>query len=179
MRRMTVPRLYLEKSLPVRACTKARILPNAASSPGSSTPGAFGERRARHGVVGGLGRILHEHEPTGFLDCLHADRTVAPASREHDGKAIAVLLGERSEKQVDGCATPPRLIEGRRRDRALGDAEPAIGWDHVDVIRFERHRVRHLLDGHAGAGGEDCRQHAPVLGREVHDDDEGDACVLG
>ena len=93
--------------------------------------------------------------PPRLLDRPHANRAVAAAAREHDGEAVAVLLGERPEEQVDRCPAPARLVERDGRHRAVGDLQATVGRDDVDPVRLERHRIRHLLDRHRRARGED------------------------
>lgn len=132
----------------------------------------------RHRSVLGFARVLNQDNAAGLLDRLEANRSVRPRAGQHDGEAVAALLGERAEEQVDGCALPARLLEGAGRDVVVADLEATVGWGDVDMVGLERHRFTDLHHRHRGARRQDIRQLAAVLRREVHDDDEGNARLL-
>src|SRR5262249_32652503 len=72
------------------------------------------DRAARHRGVFGLVRILHQDDAAGFLDGPHADGTIGAGAGQNDREAVAVLFGQRSEKQVDRRALSARFVELRR-----------------------------------------------------------------
>ena len=60
----------------------------------------------------------------------------------------------------------------------VGDLQLSIGRNDVDVVGYQRRGFIDLNHRHAGAGGEDVREFAVVLGGQMDDDDEGDAGIV-
>ncbi|MGF6745395.1 hypothetical protein OKW36_001031 [Paraburkholderia sp. MM5482-R1] len=106
---------------------------------------------ARHAVVFGLGRVLHERDAAHFLDARQADRAVRARSRHHDAyRAFAVRLGERAEKQIDARAASFLGQLPRDAQVAVDHDHLERGRDQIDVVRFDRRGACDLLHGHAG-----------------------------
>jgi hypothetical protein len=90
-----------------------------------------------------------------------------------------VLLGERAEEQVDRRPPAAGLIEFHRRDLVVGDLQPAIGRNDVDVIGLQTLGRADLRDRHARACREDAGKLAADMRIEMHHHDEGGAALVG
>ena len=71
--------------------------------------------------------ILDEDDPAGFLHRLDAGCAVRPRAGEHDREAVAVLLGERGQEEVDRRPVAARLVEFLRRELGIGDPRRRLG----------------------------------------------------
>ena len=204
----SVERLYCEKSWPVRTRRCARMRRSASSSLScfeieagvrsarceqldelprrdratgrTKSATSVGDRAARHRGILGLVRVLHQDDAAGFLDRLDADGAVGAGAGQDDGdEAVAMLLGQRAEEEVDRRAQPARLLEGPRRDRVVGDNQAAVGRDDVNVIVLELRRLPDLGDRHFRACAENAGELAAEFRVEMEDDDEGRIRLLG
>jgi hypothetical protein len=125
-----------------------------------------------HAVEARRGGVLHEGEAPGLLHLLEAQAPVAPGAGEHDGhRALAVVLGQRGEEQVDG--------QVRALAAPLAEAQPPTVELDVGVRRHRRHRaleqllpVSRLGHRHRRVPREQLRHQALVVGRQVLHHDE-------
>ena len=133
---------------------------------------------ARHRRKFGFVRVLNQDDAAGFLDRADPDRAVGTCTGEDDGKAVAMLFGERTEKEIDGRALAPGLVERDRRYFAIRDLQPAIGGNDVHMICAQGLRGSDLAHRHARACAKDARQFAAALRIQVDDDNESQTGAL-
>ena len=139
---------------------------------------AGGDRRTRHARVLGLGRVLGDRQAAALLDALDADRAVAVGPRENDRRrARSVRVGQGAKEQVDGDAAAALGGDVGAGEVAVDRLQRLAGRDDVDVVRLHAHRSRDLLDRHLRRALQDLRQHAFVLGRQVHHHHEDHAGI--
>lgn len=112
-----------------------------------------------------------------LLDGLDAVGPVGAGAGKDDGEAVAMLLGERAEELIDRHAQAARLVEGRSRDLVLGNQQPAIGRNDIDMVGGNRLAVLHLRHRHGRAHAENARKFALMLGIQMNDDDIGGAGI--
>ena len=62
---------------------------------------------------------------------------------------------------------------------AAGDDHLVLGRDQIDVLRLDRHPVLDEVDRQLGVTGQELVHHALEVGREVLNDDERHARLLG
>src|SRR5436305_10876024 len=97
-----------------------------------------------------LVRILHQDDPTCFLDCFHANTAIGPGTGENNRKGIFLLRRQGPEQQIDWGSLTARLLELERRKLLIGDLKASVWWNDIDVVGFERHGALDLRDGHPG-----------------------------
>ena len=61
----------------------------------------------------GLAGVLHQHQAAALFHRFRTDRPIAAATRQHHGKPVAVLLGERAEEQIEAVRFPRGCSNGR------------------------------------------------------------------
>ena len=129
---------------------------------------------ARHAVEFGGLRSLHDDHAVLFLDGAHAEGSVAARSREDDADgALPLVLGERTEKIVDGQTLPPRGRDFEQLQRTVEQGHVMAGRDDVGTVRPDDHAVRHLVHRHARVALDELGEDAFVVRGEVLDDDKG------
>jgi len=131
-----------------------------------------GDGTAGHGGIFRLARILDEDDAARLLDRLDADGAIGACTGENDREPATLLFGKRPKKQIDRRAMRPRFLEGKRRDGAVGNLQPTVRRNHVDVIAFQPGFVIHLRDRHLRPRGQNTGELAPGIRIEVNDDDE-------
>ena len=117
--------------------------------------------------------------PPDSLTALTPTAPSDPAPGQDHGATVAMLFSQRAEEQVDRRPSPARLVKFRDGDLVVGDVQPAVGRDDIDVIRLQRHRILDLQHGHIGARGQNAGHLAAHIRIEMHDDDEGRAGFFG
>ena len=141
---------------------------------------ARGERAPGHLVELGVGGVLGQHQPADLLDPAGPDGPVlARPGQDHGDGPLAPSVRERPEKVVDG---PPLVAGvGERLDVevAVGHDQVAVGRDHVDVAALDLGAPGHLGERERDRPGQDLRQLALPVGREVDHDDERGPVGLG
>ena len=116
----------------------------------------------RDGVIGharipGRGRILRQGRAPCCLDLLHTLGTIGGRARKDDGDGAGLaVLGERTEKQVDGEVGTGRRTRGQPEGPAL-QGHVLVGRDHVDGIGREDQAIGRLDDQHDRLPGEQFR----------------------
>ncbi len=138
-------------------------------------PGADGA--ARHPVIAGLRRVLHQDQAARLLDRPQPGAPVRPGPRQHHaGGARAVRLGQRRQQAVE---RQPRAVRravarpGRREvQHPAAHGQVGAGRDDIQVLRLDRHPLRGLQDRHGGVLGQQLHQQALMAGVEVLDQDE-------
>jgi hypothetical protein len=139
------------------------------------------DHRPRHALVRRFPRVLHQHQAARLLDRLGAHRAVRAAARQDHRESVAVVFGQRAEEEIDRGAPFPIVVERGRGDRGFADSQAAIGRDYVHGIRLQIEclAVVHLDHVHSRAPGQDARQLAFMIRRQVHHHHEGEAEVGG
>ncbi|MEY9199128.1 hypothetical protein ABIA16_004244 [Sinorhizobium fredii] len=84
-----------------------------------------------------------------------------------------MLLGKRPKENVDRSAGCTGLLEWKRGDGAVGDLQPPIWRDDIDVVAFQFRLVLDLRHRHLRARRQDAGQFAPGARIKVDDDNEG------
>lgn len=136
------------------------------------------ERTVRHAVILGGGRFLNHGHPAVSLDLPQPHGPVAAGPRENDANRLfSTILRQRAQKVVDRHAHATPLC-GRCKVQDAGfDRQGVIGWDHIDVIGFDRRRVHHLCDGHWSLSGEEVRHQTLMIGVQMLHEDESQAGI--
>ena len=134
-----------------------------------------GNRAAWHALIFGFIWRLRKHQAAGLLDRLDAHGAVAAQPRKNNGGAVAMLLRQRAEEDVDLRARAKRHLKRGQVQVFVVHQQAAAGRDHIDVVRLHRHPPGHLLHRHWRAGLEQLGQAAVVFGREVHHHDKRQA----
>jgi hypothetical protein len=133
---------------------------------------AGGERASRHAVVLGLGGRLDDGEAAPRPHGVEPGGAVTAGSGQDDGHRVgSELRREGAEERGDRLARSPRL-ERVEAEPALAEDERRPGRDDVDAVRGGHRPIDDRLDRHLRERGEELRQDALVLGREVLHDDE-------
>ena len=83
-----------------------------------------------------------------------------------------MLFGKRSKKVIDGGALRVRALEWNSRNHVIGDHQPAVGRDHINVVVLQLRHLLHLSNWHGCASGKDARELAAKLRVEVNDHNE-------
>ena len=108
--------------------------------------GAGHDRAARHAVIVGLVRILHDDEPAFLLDRLQPEAAVAAGSRQdHADRAFAKLFRQRAQEKVERQARAVALARLREAQGAVADRKIGARRNDIDMLALERHPVRCLL----------------------------------
>ena len=141
--------------------------------------GAGEDGAARHAVEARRGGGLDQGQAAVLLDRLEAQGAVGAGAGEDDAHGLVLLvLGQRAEEAVDGrapAADRPRRL--RKVQHAVVDGQRAVRRHDVDVVGVD-HRL--LLDHphrHRRQRGEELGDERLVAGREVLNEDEGEAGV--
>ena len=137
------------------------------------------DRGLRHHHIVGLVGFLHEDDAAGLLDGAHAKRPVGAGAAQHHGGAVASRGGDGPEEHVDRRTPPTRLAERPSRQIVTLDHELAVGRDDVDAVRLQLRRALDGMHRHARARRQYLRERARLIRREMHDDDIGEAEVVG
>ena len=140
---------------------------------------AGADRAAGHPVeLGALG-LLHDGEAAPVLDRPDAAGAVGSrAGEDHGHRALAVLLGQRVEEDVDGVVEDGVVVV-REAQAPVADREVLLGRDEVDRVGLDLGVPLHLEDLHLGLLAEDVRHEAAMVGREVLDHHEAEPAVGG
>ena len=135
------------------------------------------------GHAGVLGRmfVLGEGEAPGLFDGLHALDPVRGGAGEDDPDGLAALVcrqgsQEGVHRQVAAFADLPGWPGAGRPSRI---SMICAGGQDIDVIGLRHRAVPGFRHRQHGGLAEDLGQHAVLLGREVLQQDEGHARVLG
>ena len=140
--------------------------------------GAGHDGAARHAVVGGILRVLHDNEPALVAYRRQPDAAVGAAARENRAdRSRAAILGERAQEEIEGHASAMPLARLCQSKRAVADRQIDPRRDDVDVIALDRHAVRRFQHRHRGMAGQKTDHHAAVRRIEVQNQDEGHAGV--
>lgn len=140
---------------------------------------ARGDRAERHPVVVGVVGRLHDREAALLSDRLHAERAVASGPAEDDAHGVSVVGAREGAKEVvDRGAVAAALLERRQAEVRVDRFEIGVRRDDVDAIRLERDGLLHGGHREANVRLEELGEVALVVGREMHDHDEGEPAVL-
>ena len=137
-----------------------------------------GDGAARHRVIFGFVGILHQDDAAGLLNRARSESAVRSGATENDGKAVAELVGQRAQEQVDRRPLAARLVESKGRNLVIDHLQPAIRRNDVNVVGLQALTARHLNDRHARFGRQNARQFAAMLRVEMHHYDESRTRVL-
>ena len=109
--------------------------------------GAGHDRAARHAVILGLVRVLHDDEPAFLLDRLQPQAAVAAGSRQdHADRAFAKLFRQRAQEKVERQASAVALVRRREAQGARADRKISARRNEIDMLGLDRHAIRCLLD---------------------------------
>ena len=138
------------------------------------------DNASRHAVVLRRTFILGERHTTLGLNFRHSQGTVAAQARENNAdRAIPLLLGERSHEEIYGHRRSTRLNSFLELQRMIRDGHRCVGRDHIYVVRFEAHALRHLHDRHRGLLSEHGAQKTFMLRIQVLNQHESHSCIGG
>ena len=141
---------------------------------------AGAHRAERHAVELRRVRALAEHDAAGLADLLDAARAVAAAARQHHrDRALADVLRQRSEEQVDRQRQPVARIAVAQQQPPLPDDHLLHRRQQVDRVRLDRHVVLGLADRHRRPPRQQLVHQALEVRRQVLQDDERHAGVGG
>ena len=133
-------------------------------------------RAARHAVIGGLTRLLRDHQPAFLLHGLQPKAAIGARSRQdHTDGARTAVLRQRIQQKVEWQPRPVARLRLREVQRAVADGQIGSRGNHIDVIGLDRHAVGCLLHRHRGMAGQQIDHHAFVCGVEMLDQDESHA----
>src|SRR6202048_2727686 len=140
--------------------------------------GAGHDSAARHTVVGGILRILHNNEPALVLYCHQPEAAVGAGARQNraDG-SFAAIFSKRTEEEIEGHARTVPLARFRELKRACADRKIDPRRDEIDLIALDRHVLRRLQHLHRSVAGQKTDHHALVRRIEMLNQDEGHAGV--
>ena len=109
------------------------------------------DRASRHLVVFGRLRLLGHHHAAHELDLLQAECPVAAGPREDDADGPLVFLRRQRAKEKINRRLRTVIFGGRRKLQSpFGDGQVLVGRNDVNAIRFDRHSIRGLANGHRG-----------------------------
>ena len=132
----------------------------------------------RHAAKTWLGAIarLRKDKAALLLDRFDTENAVAAASREHDADGIfAAILGERTEKHVDGTALWMFGFDLPESKRPTVYRQGGVRRENVDAVRLNLLAIARDMDGQAGVPRENVREEALSIRREMGDDDKSHA----
>ena len=117
--------------------------------------------------------------PPASLTALMPNGSVRAGAGKNDGEVVASLGGERTEEKIDRRALPARLVELGDREMVIGRTKLPVGWDDIDVARFNRRQASNLGHRHFRPSGENIGELALALRVEMHDNHESGVDVVG
>ena len=132
----------------------------------------------RHAAETWLGAIarLRKDKAALLLDRFDTENAVAAASREHDADGIfAAILGERTEKHVDGTALWMFGLDLPESKRPTVYRQGGVRRENGDAVRLNLLAIARDMDGQAGVPRENVREEALSIRREMGDDDKSHA----
>jgi hypothetical protein len=127
-----------------------------------------GDGAARHAVVFGGLRVLGHNHAALALDGPHPQGAVAAGAREHhaDGP-LALVMGQRPEKEVDGQALAAWGRRLQQLQRAVQERHVAARRDDIGAIGLHLHAVLDLKDLHTRVSPDQVGQNALVIRGQV------------
>ncbi len=129
---------------------------------------------ARHRVEARRGRVLHEGGPRLPPNGPEPQRAVRAHAREENANAaLATVVGQRAEEEVDREPQPPPCGGHEKVEDAIDDRQVPVRRDHVDVAGLHTRTLLRLDDGEGRHAGEQPRQQALVRRIHVLNDHEG------
>ena len=191
--REIMPRLRAQK---IDDCGQARLLPRRRLQPGAHpgrahaplvgrervrNPGdgkhkihrAGQDRVARHPVVAGLLRVLHDDQPVPLPHRLQPQAAVGAGSgQDHADGARAVVRRQRRQQMVERQARAVADLRLGEMQSAAADREVAAGRDDIQVLARDRHPLCRLPYRHRGVAGQQIDHQAFVVRIEMLDHDE-------
>jgi hypothetical protein len=136
------------------------------------------DRAAQHAVVRRGLCALYEHEAAMLLDRAQALCPVVAAAGEDDaGGVVALVLGERYEKAIDGGAVPGRLRQLGEAQSSTRDRQAGVLRNDVDLVWLDRDVAFDLMHRHGRHALQELGQDAAVVGGKMLNQNEGQAAV--
>ena len=132
-----------------------------------------GNGAARHAVEFGRFGILRDDQAVLALDGANAKCAVGPgAGKDDPDGALALVLGEGAEEEVDGQTLSARRRGLEQLQRAVEQRHVVSGRDDVGAVRLHHHAVGHLMHRHLRVALDQIAEDAFVVGREMLHEDE-------
>lgn len=117
------------------------------------------DRAARHAVVLGFVRILHDREASALTDVAQADRSVRACTCQHDANGSSIVRAcQCAQEMIDGRALIAALFQLRKPQMRVDRVQIGIRGYDIDVVRLEGHGGVHLRHRHRRGGLQSLRQ---------------------
>ena len=132
-----------------------------------------GDGATGHAAEFGRVFFLNHHHAARFLDGSNATGAVAAGAGQNDAhRALALILGQGLEEDVDRQHQPFAMIHLAEQELAVKQGQLGLGRNQVHLVGRDLHAVDDPVDRHAGGFRQQFHHHAFVVRRKVLDHDE-------